>query len=310
MVMELQNVGLSKIKGPAFNIRTETRAEDPELLASIKTHGLKQPILLRPSKTGYQIVAGIRRYQACKKLGLKSIPAVVEKLDDKTAFEIMLAENIQRRQLSPIEEARAFREYLDKYKESIRTLAKRINKSHVYIVEKLFLIDWMNELPPKAREEVKQEMGGGSRVTASHLQELTKIREPETIRKMVSAIKDEKLTRDQTAQAVSFIQEQELPVEKAVQAVKVIESAREAAASVTEAVRDAVMVAGKEISDIESSPRRKLMEGYVLLGTIVKALDDNKLYCLKHKEKELMWKGCGTTIRETQKQFAKELGIG
>lgn len=308
--MDLQNIGLSKIKGPAFNIRTETRDDDPELLASIKTHGLKQPILLRPAKTGYQIVAGIRRYQACKKLGFKSIPAIVEKLDDKTAFEIMLSENIQRRQLSPVEEAEAFRQYLDKYRESIRNLAKRINKSHSYIVQRLFLIDWMNELPPKARDEVRREMGGGSAVTTSHLEELTKIKEPENIKKMVQAIKDEKLTSDQTAEVVSLIKEEAMPVERAVQTVKIVETARDAAESVTQAIKQAVVEAGKEMSEIESSPRRKLMEAYVLVGTIVKALDENKLYCLKHKENELVWKSCGTTIRETQKQFAGELGIG
>jgi ParB family chromosome partitioning protein len=308
--MDLQDIGLSKIKGPAFNIRTETRDEDPELLASIKTHGLKQPILLRPAKAGYQIVAGIRRYQACKKLGFKTIPAVVEKLDDKTAFEIMLSENIQRRQLSAIEEAEAFREYLDKYQESIRNLAKRINKSHSYIVQRLFLIDWMNELPAKARDEVKKEMGVGSRVTTGHLEELTKIKEPEEIKKMVRAIKDERLTRDQTSEAVNLVDEHKMSVENAVQAVKVMENAKEAAQSVTEAIKQAVIVAGPEIARIESSSRRRLMEGYVILGTIVKALEDEKLYCLRHKERDLVWKGCGTNIKETYKHFAEELGMG
>src|SRR5207245_9821935 len=117
--MKIEQISLSDIKGPAFNIRSETGGWDDELYESIKTHGLKQPILVRPSKKGFEIVAGFRRYEACKKLKLKTIPAVVEDLDVKTTYEIVLAENIQRRNLTPLEEAKAFRDYLSKYSESI-----------------------------------------------------------------------------------------------------------------------------------------------------------------------------------------------
>ncbi len=66
----------------------------------------------------------ILRFDACKKLKMKNIAAVVEELDDKTSYEIMLAENIQRQQLSALEEAKAFRDYLDNYSESINALAR------------------------------------------------------------------------------------------------------------------------------------------------------------------------------------------
>jgi ParB family chromosome partitioning protein len=112
MSMKVQEVKLSDIKGPAVHIRTETRELDSELVESIRTHGLKQPILLRPLKPPYQIVAGLKRFEAFKKLQYKAIPAIIEDLNDKTAYELMLTENIQRKNLTPMEEAAAFREYL------------------------------------------------------------------------------------------------------------------------------------------------------------------------------------------------------
>lgn len=88
-----------------------------ELSESIRTHGLVQPITIRPMPhTGqYQIVAGERRWRACKLLGWTEIPAIVRTLDDEAASAIMLAENIGRKDLSPIEEANAYRRRIDQF---------------------------------------------------------------------------------------------------------------------------------------------------------------------------------------------------
>jgi len=307
--MEIQNISLSKIKGPAFHIRTETRDGDPELLASIKTHGIKQPVLLRPSKTGYQIIAGVRRYQACKKLGMKAVPAIVEKLDDKTTFEIMLTENIQRRQLTPMEEAHAFREYLDNYKGSIRELAKKINKSHAYIVQRLLMIDWMRELPKDVQKEMQDELGGYN-VTTSHMEEMVKVKEPEKVREIAKAIREEKLTVPQTKEVVQLVEERQMPVDRAVQTVKIVERAKEAAEEVAEQLKEAVVKTSRDIKEAESSERRKLLENYMFLGSVIESLEKGRIFCVAHKSEtpSLKW-SCGTPLEETHEALKRKLDL-
>lgn len=308
-MMELETVTLSKIRGPAFDIRTETGEGDPELVASIKAHGLKQPILVRPARSGYEIVAGIRRYEASKKLGFKTIPAIVENLDDKTAFEIMLTENVQRRQLSPLEEAKAYKVYLaDKHWGSMSELSSKINKSFSYIAERIAYLDWTKELPKKLQEEIF----GARKVSATHLQEIVrgKIEKPEKIRQIVTAIEKEDLTTGQTREVVKLVKETNVPVERAVDAVKIEARARVAADEVAGQLREAVVKASKEIKDIESSEKRRLLENYMFLGSIVDSMDHNKIFCLAHASEDplLKWK-CGISIEETRDSLKKKLGL-
>jgi ParB family transcriptional regulator, chromosome partitioning protein len=86
-----------------------------ELALSIRKHGLLQPIIVRPINQGFEIVAGHRRFYACKSLHWKVIPAMVKDLSDKDAFEIQLVENVQRNTLDPIEESQAFKRYVIDY---------------------------------------------------------------------------------------------------------------------------------------------------------------------------------------------------
>jgi ParB/RepB/Spo0J family partition protein len=307
--MKIQDISISRIKGPAFNIRTETRDDDPDLLASIKTHGLKQPILVRPAKKGYQIVAGIRRYQAFKKLRYKSIPAVVEKLDDKTAFEIMLTENIQRRQLTPLEEAKAYKIYLaDRHWGSLSELAKQINKSFSYITERIALLDWTKELPEKLQEEIF----GARKVSASHLQEIVrgKIEKPEEVRQVIKAIQREDLTTEQTREVVQLVKERDVPVERAVDAVKVAERARVAAEEVADQLKEAVVKTGRDIKEVESSERRKLLENFMFLGSVIESIQSGKIFCVTHKSESpsLKW-SCGTPVDETHEALKRRLGL-
>jgi ParB/RepB/Spo0J family partition protein len=200
---------------------------------SIKTHGVKQPILLRPSTPPYEIVTGTRRYEACKELGLDTIPAIVEDLDDKTAFEIILTENIQRKQLTPLEEAKAFLEYVAEYKwGSIRELARRINKSPAYIVNRIRLI----ELP----EKVSREMFPSETFTVTHAEELLRLDRPEDMEEVGEAIKHERLTTRETAEVVNLVKDEKLPVERAVKTVRVVEQMRARAQDVAEELKDAL----------------------------------------------------------------------
>jgi ParB family chromosome partitioning protein len=308
--LEVKDIPLSEIKTFFYDMRVETKNGDPELMESIKSHGLMQPVLLRPMKpSGYQLIAGSRRLDAFKKLGRKEIPSIIRQIDDKTAFELALIENIQKRSLSDIEEAKAFREYLDKYSESIRDLAERIGKGKHYIVQRLFLIDWPKELPASVRKEIQEEMSPGGALTMQHVEKLSHLKEPTMVKEVARAVKDEKFTAEQTSELVSLVKDRNLPVEHAVQAVKIFERSDQIASQVTEELKRAVIESAKEVKAVESSEARRLMENYMYLGTLIKALEQGKIFCLDHKnENMLVWKGCRTPITETHEKLGRKLG--
>lgn len=113
-----------------------------DLGRSIRENGLLQAIIVRPKQTGFEIVAGNRRLNACKRLGWKKIPCHIIDVDDKTAFEISLSENVQRESLSPIEEAKAFQLYVADYGYGgVSELASRIGKSPSYVTRRIRLLN-------------------------------------------------------------------------------------------------------------------------------------------------------------------------
>lgn len=238
--MKVQEIALSSIKPARFLLRADIKDQEFEKLKeSIATHGIMQPILLRPVRKSYQIVAGTRRFEACKELGLKTIPAIVRELEDKTAFELALTENVQRKQLTAFEEARAFQDYLVKYKWGDMTeLAKRINRHLSYIVDRLKLL----ELP----EKVQDEMFSGRTFSPSHAEELLRLEKPEQMEKVAQQIKEEKLTRAETAEVVDLIKQQKLPVDRAVKTVKMVERTRERAEEMVQQVKGALVEADSE----------------------------------------------------------------
>ncbi len=138
-----------------------------ELASSIKEHGVVQPILVRKTEEGsYEIVAGERRWRACKKLGIKNIPAIVKELDEKETTEIALIENIQREDLNPIEEASAYRTLIDKFGLTQEQLSNRIGKSRPFIANTLRLL----ALPKGLRDLVSQ-----GKISAGHARALLSI---------------------------------------------------------------------------------------------------------------------------------------
>lgn len=113
-----------------------------DLVRSIRENGLLQAIIIRQKQTGFEIVAGNRRLNACKRLGWKKIPCHIIDVDDKTAFEISLSENVQRESLSPIEEANAFQLYVADYGYGgVSELASRIGKSPSYVTRRIRLLN-------------------------------------------------------------------------------------------------------------------------------------------------------------------------
>lgn len=112
-----------------------------QLSQSIKEHGLIQPIIVKEDNSVYTIVAGERRWRAAKLAGLKDIPVIIMDLSDKDVLEISLIENIQRQDLNPIEEAKAYKKLLDDFKLTQEDLSKRIGKSRTAIANCLRLLN-------------------------------------------------------------------------------------------------------------------------------------------------------------------------
>ena len=121
-----------------------------ELAASLKRHGLIQPILVRPHGGGYQIVAGERRWRAAQRAQLHQVKAVIRELSDEETLEIALIENIQRQDLNPIEEAEAYRKLCDDFGHSQSELAAIVEKSRSHVANMMRLL----ELPLLVRELV------------------------------------------------------------------------------------------------------------------------------------------------------------
>ena len=123
-----------------------------ELASSVKEHGVLQPILVRPSGEGYEIIAGERRWRASKLAGKETIPAIVERFDDATALEIALIENLQREDLSPLDESTIYKKMTDELGYSIRQLAGKLGKDKGYVENRLRLAN----APEDVRDMVSQ----------------------------------------------------------------------------------------------------------------------------------------------------------
>jgi ParB family chromosome partitioning protein len=149
----IEQIEMKLIRPSSFAVRDKFQKyceEDESLIISIREHGLIQPILIRPLSHGFEIVAGHRRYQACKSLRWRFIPCKIREMTNKQAFEIQLSENIQRKSMDPIEEAEAFRRYvIDFGWGGMSDLAKKIGKSEEYISHRIQLLKLSEEIQKK-----------------------------------------------------------------------------------------------------------------------------------------------------------------
>lgn len=151
-----------------------------ELAASITEHGVLQPILVRPQPDGrYQLIAGERRWRSAQIAGLRQIPAIVEEIDDETALEIAIIENLQREDLSPLDEAIMYERMTTEHGYSLRKLAQKLGKDKGYIENRLRLAD--------APSEIKQ-LVSLRKDTLSHAYELLKVDDPRKRRKLAEQV--------------------------------------------------------------------------------------------------------------------------
>ncbi|HEY7079627.1 MAG TPA: ParB/RepB/Spo0J family partition protein [Nitrososphaeraceae archaeon] len=138
----IQDVSIFQIKTSTLCRPEFGDTELNDLSNSIKQQGLLQPIVVRTRGEYFEIVAGNRRYAACKSIGWRKIGCHVVELDDRAAFEVSLIENLQRKTLTPIDEAKAFKEYVSKLGWGSTTdLAIRIGKSVSYVTKRIKLLD-------------------------------------------------------------------------------------------------------------------------------------------------------------------------
>jgi ParB family transcriptional regulator, chromosome partitioning protein len=154
----IEQIEIKIIRNSSFAVRDKFQRfseDDESLVNSIREHGLIQPILIRPVSQGFEIVAGHRRYQACKSLRWRFIPGKIREMTDKQAFEIQLTENIQRKSMDAIEEAEAFRRYvIDFGWGGVSDLAKKIGKSEEYVSHRIQLL----KLPEEIKNKIASRM--------------------------------------------------------------------------------------------------------------------------------------------------------
>ncbi len=167
----IRNISVTKVEpNPNQPRLAMDKAGLLDLTASVKEHGVLQPILVRPLADGrYQLIAGERRWRAASNAGLQSIPALIEDIDDETALEISVIENLQREDLSPMDEALIYDKMIRERGYSIRKLAQKLGKDKGYLENRLRLAD----APPEIRELVSVRKD-----TLSHAYELLKVTDP------------------------------------------------------------------------------------------------------------------------------------
>lgn len=136
----LKAVALVKISTSKTNPRSDFKEESiMELSESIKENGLLQPLLVRPTDQGYELVCGERRLRACKLINLKSVPVQIKDLNDQEALEAQIIENLEREDVHPLREAETFKLMIDKGNYGIENMATKIAKSEKFILQRLSL---------------------------------------------------------------------------------------------------------------------------------------------------------------------------
>lgn len=170
--------------------RTNFKPEEIEELAnSIKRHGLLQPILVRKTGDGYEIIAGERRWQACRSLGMETIPVRFWLADDTEAFEAALVENIQRSDLNPIEEAYGYKRLMERKGMTQSEVAQTVSKGRSSIANALRLLD----LPEEAQQLLFEE-----KITAGHARAILSVPTLEGKKSLTNKLMEEKLSVRET----------------------------------------------------------------------------------------------------------------
>lgn len=180
-------IPVDKLSSGEFQPRTEFDKEKiNELAASIKVHGILQPIVARKIGTNsYEIVAGERRWRAAQVAGLHQVPVIIKEMADQKALELALIENIQREDLNPIEEAEAYQKLSEEFNLTQQQVAEKVGKERATVANSLRLL----LLPSSIREMVKK-----SEISQGHAKVLLSVTEPVKQLDLANKVRAEKIS--------------------------------------------------------------------------------------------------------------------
>ncbi|MBR2711074.1 MAG: ParB/RepB/Spo0J family partition protein [Bacilli bacterium] len=182
----IQNIKLDELRANPYQPRKTFDEEAlQELSDSIKEHGVFQPIIVKKGIKGYEIIAGERRVKASIMAGLKEIPAIVRDFNDQEMMEIALLENLQRENLTAIEEANAYKKLQENLNITQEELAKRLGKSRSHITNMLGLLSLPNDIQKDVQEK---------NISMAHARILSKLENKKQQEDLVKKIKKEKIS--------------------------------------------------------------------------------------------------------------------
>lgn len=207
---EVLEIEISKIRQNKYQPRLNFRDEaQKELIASIKEKGIIQPVIVRQKDDGYELIAGERRLRAAKELGVEKIPAIVKSVSDEEAIELSLIENIQREDLNPIEESKAYERLITEFSLTQDDVAKKVGKDRTTIANSIRLL--------KLPDDIQEKLFSGE-ISVGHAKVVLGLENPSDQRKVVLQIIKDGLSVRDTERAVARIKEP--PVHKRKMAYK------------------------------------------------------------------------------------------
>lgn len=203
---EVVKIPITKIYPNRYQPRTVFDEEKiEELSRTIHTHGVIQPIVVRPVDGNYEIIAGERRYRAMKKLNWAEVPAIVRELNDKETASIALIENLQREELTAIEEALAYQQLLELHSLTQEALAQRLGKGQSTVANKLRLL----KLPEFVQTAILNR-----ELTERHARALIAIKDETLQRQLIQAVKENDWNVRQLEQQIQILLQPEENVEE------------------------------------------------------------------------------------------------
>jgi len=211
---DLREIPVEDIDRNQYQTRGRIKEESlNELAASIKTSGVMQPVLVRPARDGrYELIAGERRWLASQRAGKKTIPAVVRAVSDQQALEMTIIENLQREDLGPMDQARAFERLSREFNLTQEQIAQRTGKDRTTIANYIRLL--------KLPFEVQTELEHNFKITLSHAKLLMSLDTAEEIKAVASKIVQQELSVGQTE---TLIFEMKNPITRPASAAKPVD---------------------------------------------------------------------------------------
>lgn len=267
----IKEVPLQSVEPNPDQPRTNFKPEEIEELAqSIKTEGLLQPILVRKVGDKYQIIAGERRWQACRSLGMETISVRFWSADNDKALELALVENIQRTDLNPIEEAYGYKRLMERKGMTQSEVAQTVSKGRSTIANALRLLD----LPEEAQQLLFEE-----KITAGHARAILSIPSPEGRKQLTDKLVHEKLSVRETEALARLYSGREKAKENSIKRIPAPASFKKAARSLSRLLQAPVRVKtvqGKNKIEIQFKDEEELERIFNAISHVEETAENTK----------------------------------